>query len=392
MHVDSRKRNAKVTVSWNGVATRSEMNALKKTLEDSNFVRQNLPQNTLEDIICDYEDKVRGKTVTIQIDKDVPLTKPPTLYKYYEYTTEGLAGLALLRTCKWINTEATDLLYGENMLVLKQETTANPNPLKRVPLEIPIDKKPWTTFRKSLSSLTLPPTPSLLQEIKSKAPPLPKHFSVLQLNELFDRTPRPNESPHYIPSLHSSYPLPRNTILSADERPKRYSTNPLPQFFREIGPLNSSKIRRLTLADDFWVTLLSHAGNYSYSSLLLTITPQLSTLVLRQQFYWVTKNPNDSDYDSDEEDEQDNEEEDNEWKTWTGNGRGDGSISRRDWKSKRRQGKVDRVVEEIVGRLKGLRSLWLEFASQDRERDDGGRLSWGKTLRWVESVAQRGRA
>lgn len=103
----------------------------------------------------------------------------------------------------------------------------------------------------------------------------------------------------------------------------------------------------------------------------------------------MIKSPNDSDYDSNGDDEEDEGEEDNEWKTWTGNGRGDGSISRRDWKSKRRQGKVDRVVEEMVGGLKGLRTLRLEFASQDRERDDGGRLSWGKTLRWVESVAQR---
>ncbi|KAH7326973.1 hypothetical protein BKA65DRAFT_480699 [Rhexocercosporidium sp. MPI-PUGE-AT-0058] len=153
---------------------RSKSTALKKALGNANFVRQNLPQIKLEKVTCSCDDKTRGRKLSIGTDKDASVTKPPTLYRYSKYNIKGLEGLDLLRTCKWINAEATNFLYGENNFILKQSTTANPNSMKPVPLDILTDKKAWTTFRKTQLALSHSAIP---QATTSKRPPPPKYFS-----------------------------------------------------------------------------------------------------------------------------------------------------------------------------------------------------------------------
>lgn len=385
MYIDNIHRTRRIEVSWNGVATRHEMKLLKEAFESANFARQHLPQVKLEDVHANYYDMIRGRTIFVQIDKDATVSKPPVLHKKYEYESTGLEALALLRTCRWVNAESTDLLYGENNFIFKEATTANRVPPKPAPLEIQIDKKPWTTFRKTQVDYAAVTSFSAT----SKQPSLPKHFSVPQLNELFNRTPYPDENPYFIPSLHSSVrttPVATpNTALDQSSFPTRFCTNSLPQFFREVGPLNASKIRKLTITGDFWVNLLTSPGDYPLQHLLPTITPCLKSLTLRQQFCWSSKTSSDSDSSGDEEGE-----EDNRWKTHDWNAR-NGVITTKDWKSKKRQAKVDMVVGDMVAELEDLRVLRLEFASQFKEKEFPEKLSWGKTLRWIEDVEKRGR-
>lgn len=219
-------------------------------------------------------------------------------------------------------------MYGENVIDIgwKNSLTERSIAHGSVPQNLLIDQKAWTIFRQTfLIPHTNEHNRTHPEYVKSS---LPQWFTIAQLDHLFDRTP-----------------------------PVARYDNPLATFCREIGPMNSWRIRSLVISADLWSELVERGAKYPYMHLVCTMLPCLRSLTLEQSA-----------------------------RTNSGRSPDDLHSLIPDSETPERQGKMDEKVGQIVKDLPYLNELRLEVQALG-SFDDA--WFWGKAMRWIDIVKER---
>lgn len=258
--------------------------------------------------------------------------------------TEDSQFSSVLRTCKWIESEATDILYGENSFIVRADSVANVFPSGHPRLLLLSSRYVWTRYCERMPGANTQTRDTLPSTAVADSDPLScssRKLTDYELNDVFDYT---RQSKTHLRDLLG----PGDCLEAA-----------LTMFFGEIGPRNSSRLRTLIIMDEYWGDLYCER-RLLIADILPVVAPHLLSLTLRL----IEK---------------------------TDKGTQKETLAKSNWN--RTIEFISNALGETVTNMKQLKTLELRFARDGNDKDTApGERTWGVSEQWSKFVQDRSKA